>query len=107
MQPKFRGVISKSASPVMSMVLLCSLTAFVYSYPAPFWALPNEFLTGYSAAAGIALINSVGNLGGLVGPAGVGYFTQRFLSSGKTTRALASQFLKRHLLRRLRLEQVS
>lgn len=77
-------LFGSTSSPVISMVLLCLLTACVYSYPAPFWALPNEFLTGYSAAAGIALINSVGNLGGLVGPAGVGYFAQRLgkLSTG-------------------------
>ena len=33
-----------------------------------FWTLPPTFLTGAAAAGGIALINSVGNLGGLVGP---------------------------------------
>lgn len=79
-------LFGSTTSPVISMVLLCLLTACVYSYPAPFWALPNEFLTGYSAAAGIALINSVGNLGGLVGPAGVGYCAQRF---GKLNAGLA------------------
>jgi MFS transporter, ACS family, tartrate transporter len=34
----------------------------------PFWALSTEFLKGTAAAGGIALINSVGNLGGLFGP---------------------------------------
>jgi len=34
----------------------------------PFWAIPGSFLTGITASAGIALINSVGNLGGFVGP---------------------------------------
>jgi ACS family tartrate transporter-like MFS transporter len=33
-----------------------------------FWALPTAFLSGTAAAGGIALINSVGNLGGFVGP---------------------------------------
>ncbi|BFM04520.1 hypothetical protein Psyaliredsea_31670 [Psychrobacter alimentarius] len=37
-----------------------------------FWTLPGRFLTGSSAAAGIALINSVGNLGGYLGPYGIG-----------------------------------
>ena len=32
-----------------------------------FWVLPTSFLTGTAAAAGIALINSLGNVGGLVG----------------------------------------
>lgn len=72
------SLLGTAPSPVVSMTLLCLLAAGVYSYLAPFWALPNEFLTGYSAAAGIALINSVGNLGGLVGPTAVGFFAQRF-----------------------------
>ena len=42
-----------------------------------FWTLPSEFLTGFSAAAGIALINSVGNLGGFVGPYIIGAVAMR------------------------------
>jgi ACS family tartrate transporter-like MFS transporter len=80
------SLISITPSPIISMTLLCLWAAGVYSYLAPFWALPNEFLTGYSAAAGIALINSVGNLGGLFGPAVVGFFAQRF---GKITAGLS------------------
>ena len=38
-----------------------------------FWALPPMFLSGAAAAAGIALINSVGNLGGIVGPIAIGW----------------------------------
>jgi nitrate/nitrite transporter NarK len=38
----------------------------------PFWSLPNKFLTGASAAAGIAFINSLGNVGGFVGPYAIG-----------------------------------
>jgi ACS family tartrate transporter-like MFS transporter len=48
------------------------MAAGAYAYTAPFWTLPNQFLTGASAAVGIALINSVGNLGGFVGPYVVG-----------------------------------
>jgi nitrate/nitrite transporter NarK len=33
-----------------------------------FWTLPTEYMTGYAAAAGIALINSLGNLGGFLAP---------------------------------------
>ena len=44
-----------------------------YSTRGPFWALPGRFLTGSAAAAGIALINSMGALGGFVGPSAVGY----------------------------------
>jgi ACS family tartrate transporter-like MFS transporter len=38
-----------------------------------FWALPPTFLSGAAAAAGIALINSVGNLGGIIGPVAIGW----------------------------------
>jgi ACS family tartrate transporter-like MFS transporter len=45
----------------------------IWSALAPYWALPMSMLTGTAAAAGIALINSVGNLGGFVGPSLVGF----------------------------------
>lgn len=44
----------------------------VYGYAGPFWSLPSEFLSGFAAASGIALVNSVGNLGGFVGPSVIG-----------------------------------
>ena len=40
----------------------------IYGAKAPFWPLPSMFLTGSAAAGGIALINSIGNLGGFAGP---------------------------------------
>jgi ACS family tartrate transporter-like MFS transporter len=60
-----------------SVALLCLLAAGLYSSFGPFWALPSEFLTGYSAAAGFALINSVGNLGGFAGPYMIGRIATR------------------------------
>ena len=44
-----------------------------YGTKGIFWALPPRFLTGSAAAVGIALINSLGNLGGTVGPPVVGW----------------------------------
>ncbi len=41
-----------------------------------FWAIPPIFLGGLAAAAGIALINSIGNLGGFVGPTAMGWLRQ-------------------------------
>jgi ACS family tartrate transporter-like MFS transporter len=52
---------------------------------AVFWAIPPIFLGGSAAAAGIALINSLGNLGGAVGPAVVGWLRG---SSGNYTSGL-------------------
>jgi ACS family tartrate transporter-like MFS transporter len=55
-----------------SLVLWCVVAACIYSVFGPFWALPNEFLSGSSAAAGIAFINCFGNIGGFVGPYAIG-----------------------------------
>ena len=38
------------------------------SIATTFWALPSALLTGIAAAGGIAMINSIGNLGGFLGP---------------------------------------
>jgi MFS transporter, ACS family, tartrate transporter len=45
----------------------------LYGSRPSFWPMPSLFLTGAAAAAGIALINSIGNLGGYVGPFIVGW----------------------------------
>jgi len=64
-------------SPFVTVVLLSLLAIGYCSSLSPFWAMPSEFLTGLSAASGIAFINSVGNLGGFFGPSMVGFITQR------------------------------
>ena len=64
-------------SPFVTVVLLSLLAIGYCSSLSPFWGMPSEFLTGLSAASGIAFINSVGNLGGFFGPSMVGFITQR------------------------------
>jgi ACS family tartrate transporter-like MFS transporter len=56
-----------------------------------FWAIPPIFLGGTAAAAGIALINSVGNLGGFVGPTVMGTLRGQTgdYASGLTVLAIA------------------
>jgi ACS family tartrate transporter-like MFS transporter len=44
-----------------------------YGSKGPFWSMPPMFLTGTAAAASIAWINSLGNLGGFFGPSIVGW----------------------------------
>jgi ACS family tartrate transporter-like MFS transporter len=44
----------------------------IFCFFGPFWTLPAAFLTGAGAAAGIAVINSVGNIGGFIGPSVLG-----------------------------------
>jgi ACS family tartrate transporter-like MFS transporter len=55
-----------------SMVGLSLATMGFYGTKGPFWAMPPMFLTGTAAAATIAWINSIGNLGGFFGPWYVG-----------------------------------
>ena len=51
-----------------------SIAAFgFYGSKGPFWSMPPMFLTGTAAAASIAWINSLGNLGGFFGPSMVGW----------------------------------
>ncbi|MBV8888286.1 MAG: MFS transporter [Alphaproteobacteria bacterium] len=56
-----------------AVVGMCLATVGFYGSKGPFWSLPNTFLSGTSAAAGLAFINSVGNLGGWFGPTIVGW----------------------------------
>jgi len=50
-----------------------SIAAFgFYGSKGPFWAMPPMFMTGTAAAASLAWINSIGNLGGFFGPWYVG-----------------------------------
>jgi len=55
-----------------SMVGLSIATFGFYGSKGPFWSMPPMFLTGTAAAASIAWINSIGNLGGFFGPWYVG-----------------------------------
>ena len=53
---------------VPSLVLLSLAMLGLSSMYGPFWTLATSFLSGVGAAAGIALINCIGNIGGFVGP---------------------------------------
>ena len=64
-------------SPLLAFTALCLAALGIWSTLGPFWSMPTEFLSGTGAAGGIALINSIGNIGGFVGPSVVGYFKQR------------------------------
>ncbi|HWQ39216.1 MAG TPA: MFS transporter [Burkholderiales bacterium] len=55
-------------APIPSIIALTLVTAGILSWVATFWSLPTAFLSSTAAAAGIAWINSVGNLGGHFGP---------------------------------------
>jgi ACS family tartrate transporter-like MFS transporter len=59
-------------SPVPAMIALTIAAIGDLGSRGPFWALPGRFLARDASAAGIALINTVGSIGGFVGPYAVG-----------------------------------
>jgi len=65
-------------SAVVAIASLSLAAAGIWATLGPFWALPPVFLSGTAAAAGIALINSIGNLGGgFLGPNLMGILKDR------------------------------
>jgi ACS family tartrate transporter-like MFS transporter len=63
--------------PAAELAALSLAALGIWGTLGPFWAMSSEFLTGTGAAAGIALINSIGNLGGFLGPYVVGLVRSR------------------------------
>ena len=64
--------LSTVVSPVAAIAALAVGLFFLLGAHPVFWAMPAALLSGPAAAAGIALVNSIGNLGGFVGPYLVG-----------------------------------
>jgi MFS family permease len=63
-----------SPSPLVSLIGLCIAQTGMLSMLPVFWTLPTAFLTGAAAAGGIAMINSVANIGGFFGATILGTF---------------------------------
>lgn len=69
--PALVGAVSLVLSAVvpdhtLQFAFLCVAAAGIFAGQPVFWSLPSRFLQGAGAAAGLAAINSVGNLGGFV-----------------------------------------
>jgi len=63
---------------IFPTILLLSIAALgIYSVYGPFYSLPGDFLTGFAAASGIALVSSLANLGGFAGPYATGWISQK------------------------------
>jgi nitrate/nitrite transporter NarK len=56
----------------LSLISITVATAAMWAAYTVFWAIPSEYLQGTAAAGGIALINSLGLLGGFVSPTLIG-----------------------------------
>jgi MFS transporter, ACS family, tartrate transporter len=63
--------VSSTALAVITALTLVNIG--ISAAKPPLWSMPTLFLSGPAAAAGIATINSIGNLGGFVGPAMIGW----------------------------------
>jgi MFS family permease len=61
------SLVAWGPSPPVAMLGLCIAQAGMMSMLPVFWTLPGTFLSGVAAAGGIALINSVANIGGFFG----------------------------------------
>ena len=68
------GNVSTLFSVIIALTLV---TAGISASKPPLWSMPTLFLSGPAAAAGIATINSIGNLGGFVGPMMIGVIRQQ------------------------------
>jgi ACS family tartrate transporter-like MFS transporter len=64
--------------PILAVLSLALVPIGHCSAYGPFWSLPARFLTGASAAAGIALVVTIANVGGFVGPTFMGTMKDRF-----------------------------
>jgi MFS family permease len=74
-----------AGNPAVAIACLSVGTLGVIGSMPLFWPLPSAFLAGTAAAAGIGIVNSVGNLGGFVGP-NIPVWAKRF--SGDPSAAL-------------------
>lgn len=57
-----------TGSPIATITVITVTACAIFSALPNFWTLPTQFLTGAAAAAGVALINTVGNLAGFSAP---------------------------------------
>jgi ACS family tartrate transporter-like MFS transporter len=69
------GIAASTAfnDPTLKMIAFCVAGFGIFAVLPVFWTLPTAFLSGAAAAAGIAVINSIGNLAGFAGPFAMGW----------------------------------
>ncbi|UGS25508.1 MFS transporter [Microbacterium resistens] len=70
------AAVAAQGTPALALVALCIGMSALFSTTPLFWSLPPMILTGTAAAAGLAFINSVGNLAGFAGPYAIGWISQ-------------------------------
>jgi ACS family tartrate transporter-like MFS transporter len=63
--------------PVLAVIALALVPLGHCASYGPFWSMPTQFLTGPAAAAGLALVTMIANVGGFAGPALIGVLKTR------------------------------
>ena len=102
--PAFAGALGLvlstfyAASPWPALAALTLATAGIITSLPLFWSLPTAILGGTAAAAGIAFINSLGNLAGFVAPYLIGWLKDMTQSTNDGMLALALSLLLGGLL---------
>ena len=69
--------LSATHSVALTIALLAIAAAGMYSVYGPTFSLPSEFLCGYAAASGLALVSMISNTAGFVGPYITGWISQK------------------------------
>jgi len=68
--------------PMLALLFLALIPIGHCAAYGPFWSMPSRFLTGAPAAAGIALVVTIANVGGLIGPTIIGALKDRYGTHG-------------------------
>jgi len=68
--------------PILALFFLALIPIGHCAAHGPFWSMPSRFLTGAPAAAGIALVVTIANVGGLLGPTIIGALKDRHGTHG-------------------------
>jgi ACS family tartrate transporter-like MFS transporter len=87
-------------SPVFAITALALVPIGHCSSYGPFWSIPTEFLSGRAAAAGTAMVVTIANIGGFIGPSLIGYLKQRTGGHGPSFAVLGALALVAALLSR-------
>jgi ACS family tartrate transporter-like MFS transporter len=76
--------------PMLALFFLALVPIGHCASYGPFWSMPSRFLTGAPAAAGIAFVVTIANVGGLVGPTIIGAMKDRYGTHGPAFMLLGS-----------------
>lgn len=71
-------IAATAGSPLVGLVGICLAAMGIWCSNTVFWTVPMRLFTGVSAAASLALVNSIGNLGGFLGPFVTGWVRESF-----------------------------